>query len=656
MNTQPKLRILTDIFFEVVESNRSHVMLFEQGYSQASQERASTPAIQPKTCLGLRACPEPGSACHPSTPNTGAPGTPTSRPSTPNTGAPGTPKWRAISSSDLYRRVMGVVGELRRLGLARGQRVAIMAENRPEWTIADFAILLCGGVTVPIYPTLIASQISFLLRHSGATLAFVSTAEQFAKLRSIQSETFVERIILMDEPAPDADALSMAKIMEAGPEQRVPELDALADAIVPEDLATVIYTSGTTGVPKGAMLTHGNITANLSYSLNAFELFPEIDLAISFLPLSHITARHVDFAELYRGVTIAYCPFIDDLPRIMRELHPTFFVAVPRVYEKIYNKVQHDAGTGIKRRIFDWALSVGRDHMAEVVAGRRPRSLAWRLADSLVYSRVRDGMGGRIRIYASGGAPLSKALAEWYAQMGVVIHEGYGLTETSPVVALNVPGSCKLGTVGRPLANVEVRFAPDGELLVRGPSVFRGYWEAPEETAAAFDGSWFRTGDIGQLDSEGYLSITDRKKDLLKTSGGKFIAPQPIENAFKSCPYVAEAILVGDRRRFVSVIIFPAFRELEAWATQAEIPFRSRADLLADPEVQALYESIVEQMNRGLAQFQQLKKFLLIAEEPSIADGMLTPTLKLRRRTVEARYREEIDKLFADPAPLARSS
>ena len=616
MDANSKLRTLNDVFFQAVERNQSRVMLFER----------STPAAR-------------GSRSH----------------------------WQAISSAELYRRVMGVVQELGRLGISRGDRVAIVAENRPEWTIADFAILLRGAVTVPVYPTLTAGQISYLLRHSGATIAFVSNAEQLEKLRSIQSETFVEQIILMDEASPqrakdgragdtgpefsEPDVLSMPALMAAGPVQRSPELDALGKAISPDDLATIIYTSGTTGVPKGAMLTHGNIAANISASLQALQL-RGTDLAISFLPLSHITARHVDLAELYRGVVIAYCPVIDELPRILRELHPTLFVAVPRVYEKIYNKVQRDVGRGFKRRIYEWALSVGRSHLATVVSGRRPSSLAWKLANLLVFSKVSAAMGGRIRLYASGGAPLSKELAEWYAQIGIVILEGYGLTETSPVIAVNTPGTCKLGTVGRPVSNVEVRIAPDGELLVRGPSVFQGYWNSPEETAAAFEDDWFKTGDIAILGPDGYLSITDRKKDLIKTSGGKFIAPQPIENSFKSFPYIAEAVLIGERRRFASVVLFPGFAALEQWASETGILWNTRAELVANPQVEALYAGILEQVNRGLAQFQQLKKFLLAAEEPSIADGTLTPTFKLRRRNVEALYQEEIEKLYTDPAPL----
>jgi long-chain acyl-CoA synthetase len=504
---------------------------------------------------------------------------------------------------------------------------------------------------VPVYSTLTAEQISFLLRHSGAKTAFVSTAAQLAKLRAIQSETSIETVILMDEPATDAGAISMSALMDAGPRRRVPELDALAKAISPDDLATIIYTSGTTGVPKGAMLTHGNITANLSVSLDEFDFRSGRDLAVSFLPLSHITARHVDFAELYRGVTIAYCPFVEDLPRILRQLHPTVFVAVPRLYEKIYNQVQRSVASGLKKSIYNWAISVGRAHLDEVLAGKRPSSFAWKLADHLVFAKVRHAMGGRARTLISGGAPLGRELAMWFAQIGILVHEGYGLTETSPVIAVNSPHACKLGTVGRPLSNVEVRIAPDGELLVRGPSIFQGYWKMPEETAAAFEDGWFKTGDIADVDPDGFLSITDRKKDLIKTSGGKLIAPQPIENSLKANRFVAEAAVVGDRRRFPAVLIAPAFAALEDWAREKGVAFQSRAELAADLQVQLLYEEIVDQVNHNLARFERLKKVLVIPNELSIEDGTLTPTMKLRRRNLEALYHDKIEQLYAEATP-----
>jgi len=557
-------------------------------------------------------------------------------------------EWKTISSRELYRRVMGVAVELRRRGVQKGDRVAILSENRPEWQIADFAILLIGAVTVPIYATLTGEQISFMLRHSGAKTAFVSTETQWKKLRSIQEHTAVESIVLMDAPAEGSAAVAMAEVMEAGPAERVAELDALREGVQPDDLATLIYTSGTTGVPKGVMLTHGNIASNLSVSLDEFDFNAGGDLAVSFLPLSHITARHVDFAELYRGVTIAYCPYLEDMVRIMREMRPTIFVAVPRVYEKIYNGVLQGVSKGFKKEIYRWAMSVGWAHMNQIVAGRRPKRLVWKLANALFFKKVLAAMGGQVRIFISGGAPLGRELAEWYAQIGLVVHEGYGLTETSPVIAVNSPRARNLGTVGKPLPNVQVHIAGDGELLVRGPSVFKGYWNMPEETAAAFEEDWFKTGDIAMMDTDGFLTITDRKKDLIKTSGGKVLAPQPIENSLKTNALVAEAAVIGERRKFPSAVIIPSFAALEAWAAQNGVSYSNHSDLASNPKVQALYEEIVAQVNENLARFERMKKVFVAPMELSIEDGTLTPTLKLRRRNVEAMYKAQIDRMYAE--------
>jgi long-chain acyl-CoA synthetase len=472
------------------------------------------------------------------------------------------------------------------------------------------------------------------------------------KLRSIEAHTAIESVLMMDAAAGDTGAAgnvtSMGAVMEAGPAERVAELDRLREAIQPDDLATLIYTSGTTGVPKGVMLTHGNIASNLSVSLDEFDFAAGDDLAVSFLPLSHITARHVDFAELYRGVTIAYCPYLEDMVRIMRELQPTIFVAVPRVYEKIYNGVLQGVSKGFKKEVYRWAMSVGWAHMNQIVAGQRPRRLVWKLANALFFKKVLNAMGGKVRVFISGGAPLGRELAEWYAQIGLVVHEGYGLTETSPVIAVNSPRARKLGTVGKPLPNVQVHIAGDGELLVRGPSVFKGYWNMPDETAAAFEDDWFKTGDIAMMDTDGFLTITDRKKDLIKTSGGKFLAPQPIENSLKTNALVAEAAVIGERRRFPSAVIIPSFAALEAWAAQNGVSYSSRSELAADPKVQALYEEIVAQVNENLARFERMKKVFVAPMELSIEDGTLTPTLKLRRRNVEAMYKAQIDRMYAD--------
>jgi long-chain acyl-CoA synthetase len=394
-------------------------------------------------------------------------------------------------------------------------------------------------------------------------------------------------------------------------------------------------------------LTHGNLTSNVLNSLNGFDVHPG-HVSISFLPLSHVTARHADIALLYRGVTLAYCPFLEQLPQFLLEVMPTVFVAVPRVYEKIYSQVEQKAKGFAKRAIYRWALSVGRSHSPKILAGEVPTSRAWKLAHRLVYAKVRARMGGKVQIFVSGGAPLGKELAAWYASMGIRIHEGYGLTETSPVIAINNPRAHRLGTVGRPLPNVEVRIAHDLEILVRGPSVFRAYWNRPEETRDAFVDGWFKTGDIGSLDADGFLSVTDRKKDMLKTSGGKFIAPQPVENYLKLNALIGTAVVLGDRRKFASVIISPAFPLLEEWARANHISFSNREELVANPKVKALYGGIVGELNRGLARYETLKKILLVPDEFTALDGTLTPTMKLRRKAITERYREQIDDLYEE--------
>ncbi len=588
-NSNPKPRTLNDIFFQVVERNATRVMTHEQNGS-----------------------------------------------------------WVSISSADFYKRVAGTARALISWGIGRGDRVAILSENRPEWAIADFALLMIGAAVVPIYATLTAEQCSYLLRHSGARAVFVSSKDQLTKIADIRTETTIERIIMMDRPDESEPTVAFMKdIMDSGPESRDAELDANARTVTRDDLATLIYTSGTTGTPKGVMLTHGNLASNLEVSLDAFD-FLAGDISVSFLPLSHITARHVDFALFYRGVALAYCPFIEELPRVLQQIHPTVFVAVPRVYEKIYNQVQKQVGAGFKRRLYNWAIGVGERNISTVLSGKRPHNLRWQIAERLLFSKVMHAMGGRVRTFISGGAPLGKDLGLWYAKIGIQINEGYGLTETSPVIAVNNPHGYKLGTVGKPLDNLQVRIADDGEILVRGPNVFKGYWNMPDETRDTFDGEWFKTGDIGCLDVDGFLCVTDRKKDLIKTSGGKFIAPQPIENSLKANALVSEAAVIGERRKFPSVVIAPAFSHLEEWARIHGVGFSSHQELVCNPQVQALYESIVEAVNHNLAKYEKLKKVLVIPEELSIESGTLTPTLKLRRRNVEARYRELIDTLYVE--------
>jgi len=554
-------------------------------------------------------------------------------------------EWIGISSHEFYRDVAGVASALRGWGISQGDRIAILSENRPEWTIADFATLLLGAVVVPIYATLTAEQTAYILRDSGVRVVFVSTEKQLQKVLATLDRTPVEKVVVMDA-VETTRAAHMYRLMQNGPQERDPQLDAAAHAIGPEALATIIYTSGTTGIPKGVMLTHGNMASNIFCSLQGFGVGPG-EISISFLPLSHVTARHVDFAMLYHGVTLAYLPLVHQLPQALLEVHPTIFVAVPRVYEKIHAQVDQKAKGFPKEWIYRWALAVGRTHRSEILAAQTPESLIWKLANRVVYSQVRAGMGGRAEVFISGGAPLGRELAEWYANIGIRIHEGYGLTETSPVIAVNTPNAHKLGTVGRPLGNVEVRIAEDGEILVRGSSVFKGYWNKPEETQNAFVDGWFKTGDIGSIDADGFLSITDRKKDLIKTSGGKFIAPQPIENSLKHNALIAEAVVLGDKRKFPAVLISPYFPLLEDWARANNVPFNSRQDLVTHSRVQALYKGIAEDLNQNLARFEKLKKVLLVAEEFSAENGTLTASMKMRRRAVEERYREQIDQMYA---------
>jgi long-chain acyl-CoA synthetase len=562
-------------------------------------------------------------------------------------------KWLPISSSQFGEKVARTSRALHSWGIRLGDRVAILSENRPEWPIADLSSLLLGAVTVPLYTTLTAEQTAFALNDAGCRIIFVSSDQQLHKVISILPSTQIEKIVAMDDLeftgdlSPFAEkCTTMRQLTQSGSGSLDAQIESQARSVTPDDLATIVYTSGTTGTSKGAMLTHGNIASNIMCSLLGFSMRPGL-VSISFLPLCHITARHVDFSMLYHGVTLAYCPFIEQLPQALLEVKPSLFVAVPRVYEKIYAQAERQAQGFPNRTIYEWALNVGRECKPEVLAGKIPKSSRWRLAYKLVFSKIRAGMGGKVETFISGGAPLGRELAEWYATVGIRVHEGYGLTETSPVIAVNTPVNHRIGTVGKILPNIEVGIAEDGEILVRGPSVFKGYWNRPEETKAALQDGWFKTGDIGNIDADGYLSVTDRKKDLIKTSGGKFIAPQPIENALKLNPYVGVAAILGDRRKFPAVMISPNFARLEEWARTNGIPFSSRAELITNQKVQSLYEGAVEEQNRNLARFEKLKRVMLVPDEFTADNGALTPTLKLRRRVIEDRYKQQIDELYA---------
>jgi long-chain acyl-CoA synthetase len=563
--------------------------------------------------------------------------------------------WQPISSDALMARVYTLATTLSSWGIVKGDRIALLAENRWEWPLVDFATLALGAVDVPIYPTLTAEQIALLVIDSGARVAVVSTEAQYQKIASIRGRTPLERILVMDQIAglentPTVITLSsLLQDADASAIDMEPWLRSFA--VKPDDLATLIYTSGTTGEPKGVMLTHGNIASNLNYSTRTFTWGPHSS-CISFLPLSHITARHLDYALFCYGATIAYCGNFDRLPGALTSIQPTVFVAVPRVYEKIRDEVQRRANAKpIVKKLFTWALATGRRHREQILLGQTPSSPSWRLADRLVFKKVKQAFGGKVRDYIAGGAPLGMDTAAWFADVGIRIFEGYGLTETSPVLALNNAKNHRIGSVGKPIESVEYRLAPDSELLVRGPFVFAGYWHRPDATREAIEpDGWFHTGDIARVDEDGFLYVTDRKKELIKTSGGKMIAPQPIEGKLNSSVLVANAVVVGDRHKFLCALIAPNFPALENLAQQKGIVFSSRADLVRNPVVAAEYETLRHTINQGLANFETIKRFHLVADEWSMASGELTPTLKLRRRVVVERYAAEIAAFYHDEA------
>jgi long-chain acyl-CoA synthetase len=564
--------------------------------------------------------------------------------------------WHPWSTDQLMARVYALASAFTAWGIVKGDRIALLAENRWEWPVVDFATLVLGAVDVPIYPTLTAEQIAILLIDSGARIAVVSSEAQYQKVVSIRSQTQLEHIIVMDDvPGAETTLSSLLRLADAIASAVDIEHWLRSGAVNPQDLATLIYTSGTTGEPKGVMLTHGNIASNLNYSTRTFTWGPH-STCISFLPLSHITARHLDYALLCYGATIAYCGNFDRLPAALTTIQPTVFVAVPRVYEKIRDEVRRRAGSKpILTKLFRWALATGHRHRDEILQGETPTSPTWRLANRLVFKKVSQAFGGKVQDFIAGGAPLGMDTAGWFADVGIRIFEGYGLTETSPVLALNNAKHHRIGSVGKCIESVEHRIAGDGELLVRGPFVFTGYWHKPEATAEAIEpDGWFHTGDIARLDEDGFLYVTDRKKELIKTSGGKMIAPQPIESLVKDSLLIENAAVVGDRHKFLSLLIAPNFPALENLARQRGIAFASRADLVSHPAIVAEYQATIDRVNQGLANFETIKRFHLVADEWSIQTGALTPSMKLKRRVIVERYATEIAAFYQDESTSHR--
>jgi long-chain acyl-CoA synthetase len=565
-------------------------------------------------------------------------------------------EWQPVTAEELYGRVRALAEVFLGWGIGKGDRIALLSENRWEWAVTDFAALTIGAVDVPLYPTLTPEQIGYMLRDSGAKVVVVSTADQYENLKQAGDLPELEHVVVMDA-GEFAGAESFARLMESAVAKQ--KRDAIFDALVaeakPDDLMTIIYTSGTTGEPKGVMLTHGNLATNLNYAMDPIPNRPG-DTYVSFLPLSHIFARHVDYALMAEQTQIAYCPRFDQLAAAMKVVRPSIFIAVPRVYEKIKQGVEaKSAASPVKAKILRWALGVGRKQREVTLAGGSPQGLTYKLADKLVFSKIREAFGGRPRIFISGGAALGMDTAGWFADVGIRIFEGYGLTETSPVLTMNAPKAHRIGTVGRKLPNVECRFAEDGELEVKGPSIFPGYWKKEKETADVFspDG-WFKTGDIGMIDADGFISITDRKKELLKTSGGKLIAPQPIENKLKANSLVGHAALIGDKHKFACVLISPNFTALESWARGQGIPAADHKALVKDPKVVALYQGIVTQVNGTLAHFEDIKRLCVVPDEWSVEEGELTPSMKLKRRVVEKKYSADIAEFYKDEATATK--
>jgi long-chain acyl-CoA synthetase len=566
-------------------------------------------------------------------------------------------RWHGITHTQLKERVVHASLGFRELGVGPGDRIAILSENRPEWAIADYASLLVRAADVPVYPTLPARQIEYILRDSGAAAICVSTAAQLAKVREIRSQLPALRsVIVFDREAAGPDVLSFEDLVSCGrtalPRHASWETDARQ--VQPDDLATIIYTSGTTGDPKGVMLSHGNITSNVVASLKAFTIDGDDD-TISFLPLSHIFERMAGhYLMLYAGATIAYATNIDTVAAEMAEVRPTVMTAVPRFYEKIYGRVLDGAlsGSVLKRRIFLWARRSGETWVEYALSGRRvPAGVAFRrrLAERLVFSKLQQRTGGRMRFFISGGAPLNPDIAKFFHAAGLPILEGYGLTETSPVIAVNTFQHLKLGSVGRPIPGVEVKIAEDGEILSRGPHIMLGYYNKPDATREVVDREgWFHTGDIGLVDADGMLKITDRKKDLIVTAGGKNIAPQPIENMAKASKFVLNAVMLGDKRKFPIMLVVPNLDRLRAWAAHKKLLAPDDAGLLQLPEVEAKMDREVRKTLRDLAQYEVPKKLLLLAKDFTIEGGELTPKMSVKRRVVEQRYADAIERLYAE--------
>ena len=566
-------------------------------------------------------------------------------------------KWDAVSSGEFLRQVAGLSSAFVELGVKPGDRVGLFSANRPEWHTADFAISGAGAITVPIYFNESPERMTYILKHCGAKVILAAGKPQLEKLLSVRgSLPELENIIVADAGAEvRSECLQYETLVSSAGEKDVASYRERASQVLPGQLASIIYTSGTTGEPKGVMLTHTNFCSNVTDVGQDFHLHPAGDVALSFLPLSHIYERTVAYIYLFQGCPLAYVESIDAVAQALVEVHPTVLAAVPRFFEKIYARLVEEGSkaTGGKRKIFDWAMRIANQSVHWRASGGHASlavKLAWLLANQLVYKKVRRGLGGRLHLVSSGGAPLAKELAEFFWAVGVPIYQGYGLTETSPIVSSNYPVN-RVGSAGKPIRNVQVRIAEDGEVLVKGPGIMQGYYKNPEATREALtpDG-WFGTGDIGHLDKDGYLYITDRKKDLIKTAGGKFVAPQPIENLLKTSPFILNAMVIGDKRKFIAALIVPNPATAGARLAEEGLKFPSPAEMASHPRTHALIADEIKRLTGHLAQYETIKRFALLPEDFTFDAGTLTFTLKLKRRVVEEKCRKVIESLYADVA------
>lgn len=571
--------------------------------------------------------------------------------------------WRDVTWGEMEQRVLDIAAGLVDLGVAAGDRVALLSATRPEWMEVDFAVLACGALTVPIYPSSLAAECGYIVANSESSVVLVENPKQRAKMEEVTRRGFeldgvtepvsVHSLVTIEGDPGEGTALSalIERGRAAGSAARR-EVERRTAALTRESLATIVYTSGTTGPPKGVVQTHGNHLAVIEATL-PIGLAREGDVDFFFLPLAHSFARMVEYYGIAAGTTTAFARSIDTLSEDLAATHPHLVPAVPRIYEKIYGRIQaaRESGGLAKRLLFDWALGVGRAR-SRCEQERRPLPLLLQLqhalAHQLVFARIQGLLGGNIRYMMSGGAPLARELAEFFHAVGLPVLEGYGLTETTPALAVNRPDRFKFGTVGVPLDCCAIRLADDGEILARGTNIALGYHRRPEATAEAWDADgWFHTGDIGELDEDGFLRITDRKKDLLKTSGGKYIAPQKIENLLKLQPHVSQAVVIGDNRKYCVALVTLDAEEITRWAAAQGLGGTAPEELAADPAVRRLIEGEVTEANRELASYESIKYFRILPRDLSTESGELTPSLKVKRKVVAERYRREIEDMYA---------